>query len=291
MTSETTQAGTDAKGIHPDATVHPTAHVDATATIGPGTTVGRNCVIGPGVSLGADNRLRDFVVIERLTTVGDGNDFHPFCVIGGDPQDRAFNEETPGSLRIGNRNMFREHVTLHRSTEPDPETLIGDDNFFMAGSHAGHNVRMGNRNTIANGTVFGGHAHIGNNNVFSSYCAIHQFVTIGDGSMFQHASGASAHTPSFVIITDINRVAGLNAVGLRRNPNLTDEERTAIKAAFRAVYRDRGARPLLDLCRERIEAGQPPAAERFYRFFIDAVEHDDKRRAARGLVRPAHARL
>ena len=50
------------------------------------------------------------------TTIGRDNVFHPHSVIGGPPQDKKYKGEATG-LQIGDRNQFREAVTVHIGTE------------------------------------------------------------------------------------------------------------------------------------------------------------------------------
>src|ERR1043166_1975439 len=123
--------------IHPTAVIHPKGKVDSTVQIGPysvideGVEIGPNCIIGP------------HVYITGMTTIGAGNEFHAGCVIGDAPQDLKY-AGAPTRLRIGDKNVFREHFTVHRSTKPDGETVIGSNNFLMQNAHVGHNCLMGN---------------------------------------------------------------------------------------------------------------------------------------------------
>jgi UDP-N-acetylglucosamine acyltransferase len=132
--------------IHRTAIVHPKAELDATVQVGPyavieeGVVLGANCVVGPHVYL------------TGLTKIGVGNQFHAGCVIGDAPQDLKYKGE-PTRLRIGHDNVFREHVTVHRSTKMDAETVVGSHNFLMANSHVAHNCAVGNHVIMANGTL------------------------------------------------------------------------------------------------------------------------------------------
>src|SRR5208282_5879141 len=123
--------------IHPTAIIHPQAKLDSTVQVGPyavidgGVEVGASCVIGPHVYL------------TGLTMIGAGNQFHAGCVIGDAPQDLKY-DGAPTRLRIGDSNVFREHVTVHRSTKPEVETIIGSRNFLMQHSHVAHNCAIGN---------------------------------------------------------------------------------------------------------------------------------------------------
>ncbi|MCA9293563.1 MAG: acyl-ACP--UDP-N-acetylglucosamine O-acyltransferase [Phycisphaerales bacterium] len=259
--------------IHPSASIHPTSK------IAPGAIIEEDVIIGPHCSIGAGTRIRMRAIIVQNTSIGKDNDIHPYAVLGGDPQDRAFNAEHPGELIIGDNNIFREAVTLHRATHPGPPTRIGNNNYFMCQSHAGHNAQVGDNNTIGNSSCLAGHATIGDRNVLSSWVGIHQFVRVGDGTMFQAGGAASQHVPPYVIMSNqVNGVAGLNAVGLRRNPNLTDDDRRDIKRAYRALYRTRGARSMAHAV-DALRAEQlTPAAKKFVNFFYDALNEPEPRR-------------
>lgn len=265
--------------------IDPSADVHPTATIGAGTKVGPGVIIGPGVTIGRHNTLHARCIIVRDTTIGDGNDIHPFAVIGGDPQDRDYNPQTPGTLVIGNDNTFREHTTLHRSTEPGPQTRIGHRNYCMVGFHVGHNCSVGDDNTFANYTMLAGHVRMGSGNVLSGSVGVHQFCNIGDGSMFQYGAGVSTHAPPYLVYaTGINHIAALNKVGLKRNPKLTDQDRDEVRTVFRAVYRSKKSNPMLDRVEQLLAEkswGEP--ATHFLTFIRDSIKDPDPRRSSRAV--------
>ena len=120
------------------ATIHPTSVIDSTAVIADDVCIGASCVIGPNVTIGSGTKLLNHVTVQCNTTIGEDNRFHPFSVIGGDPQDKKYANEVT-ALEIGNRNEIREHVTIHRGTEKGGGiTVVGDDNLLMVGSHVAH---------------------------------------------------------------------------------------------------------------------------------------------------------
>src|SRR5271154_6683335 len=114
--------------IHPTAIIHPQAKLDATVQVGP------FAVIDAGVELGADCIVGPHVYLTGVTKIGAGNKFHAGGVIGDAPQDLKY-KDAPTRLRIGNHNVFREHFTVHRSTSPEDETVIGSNNFLMVNAH------------------------------------------------------------------------------------------------------------------------------------------------------------
>jgi UDP-N-acetylglucosamine acyltransferase len=261
-----------------DTLVHPRASIDPTAEIEAGAIIEEDAVVGPQCRIGAGTRVRRRAMIIERTTIGRNNDIHPYAVLGGDPQDRAFSTDHPGQLIIGDNNIFREGTTIHRGTHPGPDTRIGDGNYFMCHSHAGHNTQVGDSNTIGNSTCLAGHAILGNGNTLSGWVGIHQFVRVGDGVMFQAGSAVSQHVPPFVIVHNINSIAGLNAIGLRRNKSMDDQDRREIKMAYRLLYRTRGARPMVDAVEELRAMDLRPAARRFVDFFHQALNEENPRR-------------
>lgn len=135
--------------IHPTAVIHPEAQIDPTAVVGPGT------VIDAHVTLGAECRVGPQVYLTGHTRIGAHNRFHAGCVIGDAPQDLKYQDE-PTGLRIGDHNVFREHVTVHRSNTPAEETRIGSHNYFMQHSHVAHNCALGDHFILAGGRCWPG---------------------------------------------------------------------------------------------------------------------------------------
>jgi len=246
--------------------------------------VGPGCVIGPRVVIGRECVLRPGAIVQQDTVMGDRNTIGHHAVIGGDPQDRAYDPATPGRLEIGDDNIFREFVSLHRSTEPGPATVIGSNNFLMASSHVGHNCRVDDRNTFANSTALAGHVRMGSDNVLSSCVGLHQFVDVGDLTMFRHSGGASAHVPPFVIVSGINVIAGVNRVGLSRHPDYGEDDAVAVRKAFKAIYRSRGAGAIGETAAALLAEERSPAARRFLSFFGEVLAHEDPRRQRRGIA-------
>ena len=140
--------------IHPSAVIHPSAKLGANVRIGP------CAVIEADVELGADCVVGPHVYLTGVTTIGNGNQFHAGCVIGDAPQDLKYKNE-PTRLRIGDNNVFREHVTVHRSNKLAEDTVIGSNCLFMANSHVGHNSLVGDSVILANGALLGGHVTVG----------------------------------------------------------------------------------------------------------------------------------
>ena len=215
--------------IHPTAIIHPQAKLDSTVRVGP------YAVIDEGVELGADCIIGPHVYLTGLTTIGARNRFHAGCVIGDAPQDIKYQGQ-PTRLRIGDDNLFREHVTVHRSNQTAEDTVIGSQNFLMAHCHVAHNCRIGNQVAVANGALLGGHVTVEDRAFISGNCLLHQFVRVGTLAMMRGGSGISQDLPPFTIARGENGICGLNIVGLRR-AGFTAAVRLELKRLYRALFR------------------------------------------------------
>jgi UDP-N-acetylglucosamine acyltransferase len=216
--------------IHPTAIVHPGAKLDGTVKVGPyavideGVKIGPHCVVGPHVYL------------TGRTTIGGQNRFYAGCVIGEEPQDLKYGGE-PTGLRIGDHNVFREHVTVHRSNKLAEETVIGSENFLMANCHVAHNCSIGDRVILANGALLAGHVRVDDRAFISGNCVVHQFVRIGTLTLMQGGSAVSQDLPPYTVASRSNGICGLNSVGLRR-AGLTPAERLELKQLYRLLFRE-----------------------------------------------------
>jgi UDP-N-acetylglucosamine acyltransferase len=218
-----------AKMIHPTAIVHPRAKLHPTVRVGP------YAVIDADVELGADCVVGPQVYLTGVTKIGAGNRFHAGCVIGDAPQDLKYKDE-PTRLEIGDHNVFREHFTANRATTPDAATVIGSNNFLMAGAHVAHNCAVGNHVIMANGATLGGHAVVQDRAFISGNCLVHQFCRVGTLAIMQGGSGISKDLPPFTVARGDNGICGLNNIGLRR-AGVTAEERLKLKQLYRALFR------------------------------------------------------
>lgn len=216
-------------------TIHSTALIDPKADLDPDVEIGPYVVIDGRVRIKRGTRVMAHAYLTGWTEIGEGNEIHSGAVLGDAPQDKAYKgEET--YLRIGDHNIIREHVQIHRGTVAGSSTVIGSGNFLMANSHVGHNCRLGDNNILANGALLGGHVEIGNSVFISGNCVVHQFVRIGDYSLMRGLSGVSRDVPPYAIIDWQHTVRGVNVVGLKRAG--FDEKRIrAIREAFRVLFR------------------------------------------------------
>lgn len=236
--------------IHPTAIIHPEAKLETSVRVGP------YAVIDAGVVIGADCIIGPHVYITGQTSIGAGNKFHAGCVIGDAPQDLKYRGE-PTRVRIGERNVFREHVTVHRSNKMEEETVIGSDNFLMQHSHVAHNCVIGNHVILAGGALLAGHVVVHDRAFISGNCLVHQFCRVGTLAMMQGGSAISKDLPPFTVALRWNEMCGLNIVGLRR-AGISPEERLELKKLYRFLFREgRNLRAAVEAARQ--EFGSPAA--------------------------------
>ena len=215
--------------IHPTAVVHPKAKLDSSVRVGPFAVIDENVEIGPDCVIGPH------VYITGITKIGAGNQFHSGAVIGDAPQDLKY-DGAPSGLRIGDKNMFREHCTIHRATKPDDDTVIGSNNLIMHHAHVGHNCVLGNHVILGGGAMLAGHAVIQDRALVSGNCLVHQFTRVGTLAMMQGGSAISKDLPPFTVAFHQNEICGLNIIGLRR-AGFTPEQRLELKSIYRALFR------------------------------------------------------
>jgi UDP-N-acetylglucosamine acyltransferase len=214
-----------------------TACVDPRADLADDVEIGPYCVIGPEVRIGRGTRLLSHVCIYGQTTIGEHNVIHPFAVLGGDPQDVSY-RGTPTRVEIGDHNVIRENVTVNRATEKeDGLTRVGSHCFFMAGAHVAHDCKVGDRVTIANGTMLGGHVHVESFAGISGGVAVHHYVTVGTYSFVGGQSRIYHDVPRFMLVDgNPSKVRCINIVGLKRN-GITSEGIDSLHEAHRLIYR------------------------------------------------------
>ncbi len=222
--------------IHPTAVIDKGAELDSTVKIGP------YCVIENGVSIGSDTEIGSHVVISGCVDIGARNKIGPFSTIGLPPQDLKYkNEET--KVVIGDDNIIREYVSLHRGTPEGKEvTTIGNSNLLMAYCHIAHDCSIGNYVILANAATLGGHVDIEDRVTVGGLVAVHQFSRIGAFSYIGGLSGISKDVPPYMIISGIRnqmRVTGINRIGLKRCGFDTETIRKLTKA-FQIIFRTPG---------------------------------------------------
>lgn len=217
--------------------IHPTAIVDPLATIDPTADLGPYVVVEGPVEIGPRTRLMAHAVVLGRTVIGADNVIHPGAVLGDAPQDLKY-ADAPTGLRIGDRNVIREHAELHRATAPETWTIVGDDNFLMTSAHVAHNCTVGNQVIVASGALLAGHVTVGDQAFISGNCVVHQFTRVGRLAIMRGLARASRDVPPFAIADDTHVVRGVNRVGLRRAGLDAGAIRTLVNA-FRILFRVR----------------------------------------------------
>lgn len=244
--------------------VHPTAVIDASAELDDGVAVGPYAVIGPRVVVGAGTTIGPHAVLVQDVRIGRANQVDAGAVIGGAPQHRKYAGER-ASVRIGDRNVIREHVTIHRGFGEGTATEIGDDNILMASVHVGHNCRIGAQAVIVNGSMLAGFVVVDDQANVSGLVGVHQYVRIGRLAMVGPVSIVRQDVPPFVVTAGSTaRAYGLNTVGLTR-AGIDAPHREAIKQAFALLYRQRLAVPTA-LARMDAELGADPYVREMLEF-------------------------
>ncbi|MFU8779602.1 MAG: acyl-ACP--UDP-N-acetylglucosamine O-acyltransferase [Kiritimatiellia bacterium] len=249
-----------------ETTVHPAAVVEDGVVLGDGVRVGPFSYIRAGAQIGAGCTIGSHVTIHGCVTLGKNCQVHAGAVLGDLPQDLGFEGEA-SFVRIGDDCVLREGVTIHRGTKPGTTTVIGNRCMFMANSHAAHNVETGDDVILANGALLGGYVKVGARVFISGNALVHQFVQIGDVAMLGGGSAVSKDVPPYCTVRSqsLNRVVGLNIVGLRR-AGIGAAERAAIKRVFKTIYLGgMGVRDALAVLQAEDLSGMP-AAEAFIRF-------------------------
>jgi len=217
--------------------IHPTAIVDPKAEIGEGVEIGPYSVIEKNVSIGEGTKIGPHVVVREGAQIGKRCQIFQFASIGEAPQAFFYRGEKT-SLFIGNQNIIREFVTLHRGTiKGGGKTVIGNDNFFMAYSHVAHDCNIGNQVLLANGAALAGHIMVEDNAIIGALSAVHQFCQIGTHALISGLTGVTLDIPPYMLASGSRaKLFGLNTVGLKRH-NFSDETVKVLKKAYRIIFR------------------------------------------------------
>ena len=217
--------------------IHQTAIIHENANIGCNVSIGAYSIIGDNVTIGGNTIVEPHVVISGPTTIGKNNHFFQFGSIGAAPQDKKYIDE-PTTLVIGDNNMFRENVTINRGTVQDRgKTIIGNDNWVMAGVHIAHDCIIGNNVILANACALAGHVTINDWAILGGYSLVHQFSQIGEHCFCGMGSVISQDIPTFVTVSgNLAEPRGVNLEGLKRR-GYDKEQLSLVKKSYRALYR------------------------------------------------------
>ncbi|WP_372876161.1 acyl-ACP--UDP-N-acetylglucosamine O-acyltransferase [Pseudomonas sp.] len=217
--------------------IDPRAIIDPSAKLADDVVVGPWSIIGPDVEIGEGSVLGPNVIIKGPTRIGKHNRVYQFSSLGEDTPDRKYKGE-PTRLVIGDHNIIREGVTMHRGTIQDrDETTVGDHNLIMAYAHIGHDSVIGNHCILVNNTALAGHVHIGDWAILSGYTLVHQFCHIGAHSFAGMGSAIGKDVPAYVTVSGNPAEArSMNFEGLRRR-GFSAESIQALRRAYKTVYR------------------------------------------------------
>lgn len=250
--------------------IHPTAIVHPDAQIGDGCAVGPYCVIGEQVRLGPDCLLHSHVVLEGHTTLGCGNEIYPFACLGGRTQDLKWRGGVT-RVEIGDRNTFREYVTVHAATQEGEATVIGSNNHLLAYTHVAHDCRLGNHIIMSNLAQMAGHVTIEDHAILAGMCAIHQFCRIGRLAMVAACTPVRQDVAPFMLVSgDPASTLKTNSVGLER-AGLAPEAIRTLGQAYRILYRDGLSMPN---ALARIESELPSSPE--LRHLLDFIRASER---------------
>jgi UDP-N-acetylglucosamine acyltransferase len=229
--------------------IDPSARIAADVELAADVEVGPGVIIDGPSRIGAGTRILAHAYIGPYTTIGANNLICFGAIVGYDPQDYSFTGEESYTI-IGDHNLIREYVTIHRGTKPGSATRMGNHNFLMGLSHMAHNSSLGNNVVVVNGALVGGYVEVADRAFISANCLLHQFIRVGTLVMMRGGSRASRDLPPYANIDDTHTVKGVNLIGLRR-AGFTAAQIAPLRQAFRLLF---GRRLNLKQALERVEA-------------------------------------
>lgn len=230
--------------------IHPTAIIDPRARVGTNVDIGPYSIVGPDVEIGDGTWIGPHVVIKGPTVIGQNNKIFQFASVGEDCQDKKFKGE-PTRLVIGDNNVIRESVTVHRGTVQDNSlTQIGNNNLLMAYVHVAHDCIVGNNVILANNATLAGHVHVGDAVILGGFTGVHQFCHIGAHAFAAVSSVIVKDVPPYLMVAGHNAEPhGLNTEGLRRR-GFSVETIAQLRRAYKVIYRQgltvQAALPILE---------------------------------------------
>ena len=216
------------------------AEIHSTALVEKGAKLGAGCVVGPGAIVGAEVELGEGCVVgpravlEGRIKMGTKNRVGVGAVIGGEPQDLAYQGAQSGVV-IGDGNVFREYVTIHRGTKEGTDTVIGNGCFLMVGAHVAHNCRLADRVVLVNNVLLAGYVEVEEKAFLGGAVVVHQFVRIGKLAMVRGQTRVGMDLPPYCMAVATNGVCGLNLVGLRR-AGVGPDSRKALQRVYEAFF-------------------------------------------------------
>jgi len=216
---------------------HYSSIIDPSALIHESVEIGPFCLIGPGVEIDAETKIESHVILKGPTKIGKRNHIFQFSTVGDGSPDKKYNNE-PTTLVIGDDNIIREGVTIHRGTIQDKgETLIGNRNLIMAYSHIAHDCVLGNDIVLTNQAALAGSVHVGDGAILGGYAIVHQYCAIGSYSFCAMGSSVNKDVPAYVKVRgNPAKPFGINVTGIKR-AGYSKESIEALRSAYRTIYR------------------------------------------------------
>ena len=217
--------------------IHSSSIIDPAAKISNDVEIGPFCLIGADVEIGSGTRIESHVILKGPMKIGERNHIFQFSTLGDGSPDKKYKNE-PTTLVIGNENIIREGVTIHRGTVQDRgETLIGDRNLIMAYSHIAHDCVLGNDIVLTNQAALAGSVHVGDGAILGGYAIVHQFCSLGSYSFCAMGSAVNKDIPAYVKVRgNPAKPFGINVTGIKRL-GYSKESIEALRSAYRSIYR------------------------------------------------------
>jgi UDP-N-acetylglucosamine acyltransferase len=255
--------------------IHSSSIIDPSAKIADDVEIGPFCLVGADVEIGSGTRIESHVILKGPMKIGERNHIFQFSTLGDGSPDKKYKNE-PTTLVIGNENIIREGVTIHRGTVQDRgETLIGDRNLIMAYSHIAHDCVLGNDIVLTNQAALAGSVHVGDGAILGGYAIVHQFCSLGSYSFCAMGSAVNKDIPAYVKVRgNPAKPFGINVTGIKRL-GYSKESIEALRSAYRSIYRkkltvDEATEELKELRKEHEEVN----------LFLDSIE-----KSTRGISR------
>ena len=255
--------------------IHSSSIIDPSAKIADDVEIGPFCLVGADVEIGSGTRIESHVILKGPMKIGARNHIFQFSTLGDGSPDKKYKNE-PTTLVIGNDNIIREGVTIHRGTIQDRgETLIGDRNLIMAYSHIAHDCVLGNDIVLTNQAALAGSVHVGDGAILGGYAIVHQFCSLGSYSFCAMGSAVNKDIPAYVKVRgNPAKPFGINVTGIKRL-GYSKESIEALRSAYRSIYRkkltvDEAIEELKELRNEHEEVN----------LFLDSIE-----KSTRGISR------
>ena len=217
--------------------IHSSSIIDPSAKIADDVQIGPFCLVGADVEIGSGTLIESHVILKGPMKMGERNHIFQFSTLGDGSPDKKYKNE-PTTLVIGNENIIREGVTIHRGTVQDRgETLIGDRNLIMAYSHIAHDCVLGNDILLTNQAALAGSVHVGDGAILGGYAIVHQFCSLGSYSFCAMGSAVNKDIPAYVKVRgNPAKPFGINVTGIKRL-GYSKDSIEALRSAYRSIYR------------------------------------------------------